>query len=55
LPLQSINLARTADALAQSAAAATFRALRSRPNDIPEERWPEYVEAIATRTRQIED
>lgn len=48
-------LARAADALAHSAAAVTFRALGSRPKDIPDERWPEYVEAIVIRTRQMEE
>lgn len=48
-------LARAADALAHSAAAVTFRALGSRPKDIPDERWPEYVEAVVTRTRQMEE
>jgi len=48
-------LARAADALAHSAAAVTFRTLGSRPKDIPDEKWPEYVEAVATRTRQMQE
>ena len=48
-------LARAAEALAHSATAVTFRALGSLPKDIPTERWPEYAEAVATRTRQMEE
>lgn len=48
-------LARAADALTYSNTAAKFRALGSRPEDVSEERWPEYVEAVATRMRQMED
>jgi hypothetical protein len=47
-------LARAADALGLPAVAATFRAHGSRPEDIPDENWAEYVEAVATRTRQME-
>jgi hypothetical protein len=47
-------LARAADTLGLSAVAATFRAHGSRPEDIPDEKWPEYVEAVAARTRQVE-
>jgi hypothetical protein len=47
-------LARAADALGFPAVAATFRAHGSRPEDIPDEKWPEYVKAVATRTRQME-
>jgi hypothetical protein len=47
-------LARAADALGLPAVAATFRAHGSRPEEIPDEKWPEYVEAVATRTRQME-
>lgn len=48
-------LARTADALGRPAAATTFRALGARPEGIADERWPEYAEALATRTRQMEE
>jgi hypothetical protein len=34
--------------------AATFRAHAARPEGIPDEKWPEYVKAVATRTRQME-
>lgn len=47
-------LARAADALGRTTSAATFRSHASRPDDITDERWPEYVEAVATRTRQME-
>jgi hypothetical protein len=46
-------LARAADAFGLPTAAAKFRALNSRPDNIPDEKWPEYTEAVATRTRQI--
>jgi hypothetical protein len=48
-------LARAADALGWPTVAATFRALVSRPEDIPDDKWPGYIEAVATRTRQMED
>ena len=48
-------MARAADAFDRPTAAVKFRALGSRPDDIPDERWPEYVEAVATRSRQMED
>ena len=48
-------LARAADALGCSTAATTFRLHASRPMGIPDEEWPEYAEAVATRTRQMED
>ena len=47
-------LARAADALGWPAVAATFRAHGARPEGIPDEKWPEYVKAVATRTRQME-
>jgi len=47
-------LTRAADALGCAATAATLRSYASRPEDIPDEKWPEYAEAVATRTRQRE-
>ena len=48
-------LARAADALGCTAASATFRSHASRPEGISDEMWPEYEEAVATRTRQMDD
>ena len=48
-------MARAADTLGRPAIAVKFRALSSRPDEIPDDKWPEYVEAIATRTRQMDD
>jgi len=48
-------LARAADAFAHSSSAVKFRALCSRPEGVPDERWPEYTEAVATRMRQMEE
>jgi hypothetical protein len=47
-------LARAADALGWPAVAATFRAHGARPEGIPDEKWPGYIEAVVTRTRQME-
>ncbi len=48
-------LARAADALGWSAIAAAFRSRSSSPEDITDERSPEYAEAVARRTRQMEE
>ena len=48
-------LARAADAFAHPSSAVKFRSLYSRPKDISDERWPEYTEAVQTRTRQMEE
>lgn len=48
-------LARAADTLGCTAASGTFRSHASRPEGISDEMWPEYAEAVATRTRQMED
>jgi hypothetical protein len=48
-------LARAADALGQPSVAAAFRVGAARPEDITEEKWPGYAEALATRTSQIEE
>jgi hypothetical protein len=46
-------LARAADTLGYATTAATFRVHASRPVGIPDQQWPEYAEAVATRTRQM--
>lgn len=48
-------LARAADTLGHTAASATFRSHASRPEGISDEIWPEYAQAVATRTRQMEE
>jgi hypothetical protein len=48
-------LARAADALGWPAVAVAFRARSARPEGIADDRWPEYAEAVARRTRQMDE
>jgi hypothetical protein len=48
-------LARAAEAFGQPQLASTYREHGSRPESIPEANWPVFVEAVCTRTRQMEE
>lgn len=48
------QLACAAAALGLAASAAAFRGEAARPETITDEKWPEYAEALQTRTRQME-
>ncbi len=48
-------LARAADSYGRSVSAAKFRAFSSRPDGIPDEKWTDYAEAVANRTRRMEN
>jgi len=48
-------LARAAAAFGWPGIADTFRARSARPEDIPDDKWPEYADAVATRVRQMEE
>ena len=48
-------VARAAEAFGYPVSAVKFRALSAQPDDIPSERRPDFVEAVGTRTRQMED
>lgn len=48
-------LARAAEAFGQPQLASTYREYGSRPESISEANWPEFTEAVGTRTRQMED
>jgi hypothetical protein len=48
-------LARAAEAFSQPQLASTYRESSRRPESIQEANWPEFAEAVSTRTRQMEE
>ena len=48
-------LARAAEALGRPQLASTYRAYGDRPERVPEASWPEFTEAVGTRSRQMEE